>query len=95
MERATVWLPPAATVKGDAGEVVTPAGNPESATVTEPVNPFCAVVDTAKVELELPALAVIAEGIKAMLKSDAVEFIVRDKFAECVSALDFPVAVTL
>ena len=27
MERTRVWLPPAGTVKGEAGDVVTPAGN--------------------------------------------------------------------
>ena len=40
MDSVTVWLLPAATLNGDAGEVVTPAGNPASVTVTDPVNPF-------------------------------------------------------
>ena len=40
MERVTVWLPPAGRMNGEAGEVVTPAGNPESVTATESLNPF-------------------------------------------------------
>jgi hypothetical protein len=38
--RVTVWLLPAVTLKGDAGEVVVPAGRPESVTCTEPLKPF-------------------------------------------------------
>lgn len=40
MERTRVWLLPAGTVNGEAGDVATPAGNPERVTVTGPVNPF-------------------------------------------------------
>ena len=40
MERARVWLLPALTAKGEAGEVVTPTGNPERVTVTGSLNPF-------------------------------------------------------
>lgn len=40
MERVTVWLPPAGTLKGDAGDAVAPAGNPESVTITALANPF-------------------------------------------------------
>ena len=38
--RVTVWLLPAVTLKGDAGEVVVPAGRPESVTCAEPLKPF-------------------------------------------------------
>jgi hypothetical protein len=40
IERVTVWLPPAGTLKGDAGDAVEPAGNPESVTITAFANPF-------------------------------------------------------
>jgi hypothetical protein len=39
-DTVTVWLLPAATLNGEAGEVVAPAGNPESVTAAEPVKPF-------------------------------------------------------
>ena len=68
MERVTAWLPPAGTLNGEAGEAVTPAGNPESVTTTESLNPFCPVIDTAK-EVEPPAVTVSVEGTAAMLKS--------------------------
>ena len=40
MERARVWLLPAVTLNGKAGDVVTPAGNPEKVIVTGSANPF-------------------------------------------------------
>lgn len=67
--KSTVWLLPAATLNGEAGDVVEPAGNPESVTITGSVKPFCPVMDTAKDELEPPALAVTVDGSAAMLKS--------------------------
>lgn len=69
MERARVWLLPAVTLNGEVGEVVTPAGNPETVTVTGSLNPFRPVIDTVTVELGFPASVVIVEGDSAMLKS--------------------------
>lgn len=40
MARAMAWLLPADRLNGDAGDVVTPAGNPERVIVTGSVNPF-------------------------------------------------------
>ena len=40
MERRNFWLLPAGMLKGEAGDVVTPAGNPERVTVTGSLNPF-------------------------------------------------------
>lgn len=68
-DRVTVWLLPAAMVKGEAGDVVAPAGNPRSVTFTESLNPFCPVIDTEKVELEPPATTVSVDGDDTMLKS--------------------------
>jgi hypothetical protein len=38
--RVTAWLVPAATLKGDDGEVVLPKGNPLKEILTELANPF-------------------------------------------------------
>ena len=92
-DRVTVWLLPAATVNGDAGDVVTPAGNPERVTVTEPEKPFWPVIDTAKLELELPAVAVRVAGERERLKSGR-GVTVNDRGAECVSAPDVPLTVS-
>ena len=67
-DSATVWLLPAATLNGEAGEVVVPVGNPESVTAAEPVNPFKPVIEAVKVELDVPAPVVTALGDRAMLK---------------------------
>ena|SRR5579864_1478575 len=56
-------------LNGNAGEVVAPAGKPETAIVTEPINPLVPVVETVKVELELPAVAVTVAGDTAISKS--------------------------
>lgn len=69
MERMRVRPLPAATLNGEAGDVVTPAGNPEIVIVTGSVNPFSPVIDTVSVEVESPASAVIAAGETVMLKS--------------------------
>ena len=58
-------------MNGEAGEVVVPAGNPESVTAAEPVNPFRPVIEAVKVELDVPGPVVIAFGDRAMLKSGA------------------------
>ena len=39
-DKITVWELPGATLNGEAGDVVAPAGNPESVTTTGSVNPF-------------------------------------------------------
>lgn len=92
MDRVTVWLLPAATTNGEAGDVVTPAGNPESVTLTESEKPFWPVIDTAKLELELPATAVTVAGVRAILKSGA-ELTVNDKGTEWISAPDVPLII--
>jgi hypothetical protein len=40
MERTRIWLVPAGTLNGEAGDAVTPAGNPERVIATGSVNPF-------------------------------------------------------
>ena len=70
-DSATVWLLPAATLNGQAGEVVVPVGNPESVTAAEPANPFKPVIEAVKVELDIPAPVVTALGDRAMLKFSA------------------------
>jgi hypothetical protein len=52
------------------------------------------VVVTAKVELELPTLAVMVAGDSVMPKSCS-EWTVRARFPECVSPADVPLAVTV
>ena len=52
------------------------------------------MVVTAKVELELPTMAVRVAGDSVMPKSCS-EWTVRAKFAECVSPADVPLAVTV
>jgi hypothetical protein len=81
-------------VNGEAGEVVVPLGNPVMLTVTEPVNPFKLVIETAKLALELPAFAVTVVGVRTMLKSGG-GVIVNARFAECVRAPDVPLTVTV
>ncbi len=66
---ATVWLLPAAKLKGDAGDVVTPVGNPERVIATWPLNPFRPAVETANVEFEPFVSAVIAGGDTVRVKS--------------------------
>lgn len=40
MERRSFWLPPVGMLNGEAGDVATPAGNPERVTATGSANPF-------------------------------------------------------
>ena len=40
MERTRAWRLPAGTLKGEPGDVVTPAGSPERVIATGSVNPF-------------------------------------------------------
>jgi hypothetical protein len=69
MERTKVCLLPVGTLNGEAGDVVTPAGNPERVIVTGSGNPFCPTIDMVNVEVESPASAVIVAGDSVMLKS--------------------------
>ena len=50
---------------------------------------------TAKVELELPTLAVRVAGDTVMPKSCSSEWTVRARFPECVNPADVPLAVTV
>jgi hypothetical protein len=93
-DRFTLWLVPAVRLNGEVGDVVAPAGNPESVTTTGSANPFCPVMDTAKVELEPPALTVTVDGSTAMLKS-LKGSTVNARLAESVSAPDVPLMVKL
>jgi len=56
-------------LNGKAGDVVAPAGKPEIAIVTEPINPLLPVVETVKVEVELPAAAITVAGETTISKS--------------------------
>jgi hypothetical protein len=62
---------PAATLNGDAGEVVAPAGKPLIAMPTDPLNPFCPEAETVKVKPEPPGAVVIVAGDTPMVKSCA------------------------
>jgi hypothetical protein len=57
------------------------------------VNPFKPAIDAAKLEVDVPALAMIAVGDKAMLKSGEVTVNARE--AERVSVPDVPFTITL
>jgi hypothetical protein len=46
-----------------------PGGNPESVTTTESLKPFALAMEAVKVEVVDPAVAVIAGGARARLKS--------------------------
>jgi hypothetical protein len=81
-------------LKGETGEVVTPAGNPESATATEPLNPFSPAIETVRLELDIPALVVIAFGERARLKFGA-ELTVSVRGVEWARVPEFAVAVML
>jgi hypothetical protein len=81
-------------LNGEAGEVVTPAGNPESASATEPLNPFSPAIEMVRLELDIPAFVVIALGDSPMLKFWAVPT-VNASAAEWVRDPEFAVAVTV
>ena len=91
--KVTGWLLPTATVNGEAGELVTLLGKPESVMVGEPVKPFWPVIDTVTVAVDVPALAVSAVGDKAMLKSGE-GVTVNAKVAECARDPDIPLNTT-
>ena len=63
----TVWGAAAVTLKGEAGEAVSPAGRPEIVMETVPENPFRAVIEICTF-VELPAVTVNCE-LTWMLKS--------------------------
>ena len=92
-ERVTVWLLPAATLNGEAGEVVVPLGSPVRVTDTEPANPFKLVIETVKLALEVPATAVTPVGVRTMAKSWA-DVTVSVRFTECVNVPDVPLTMT-
>ena len=79
-------------MKGEAGEVVVPLGNPVSLTDTEPAKPFTLEIETEKFALELPGAAVSVVGDRPIVKSCAA-VIVRGRFTEWVRAPDVPVTV--
>jgi hypothetical protein len=81
-------------VNGEVGEVVVPAGSPESVMSTEPPNPFWPVTDAIKFEVEVPAVAVTVVGDTASVKSCA-GLIVSVNGAEWVNDPSIPVAVTV
>jgi hypothetical protein len=81
-------------LKGEAGDVVIPAGKPESVTATEPLNPFAPVIVAVKFEFEIPAFAVIAAGDRAMLNVGTVPT-VSVSALECDKDPELPVAVTV
>lgn len=64
----TVWGAAAVTLKGEAGEAVSPAGRPEIAMETVPENPFSAVIEICTF-VELPAVTVSDCELTWMLKS--------------------------
>lgn len=92
--RVTVWLLPAATLNGDAGEVVVPAGKPVSVSCAEPLKPFWPVIETLKVVLDVPGLAVIALGDSTILKS-GVASIFNVSAVECDKDPELALAVTV
>jgi hypothetical protein len=60
----------------------------------EPLNPFWPITDTAKVELDVPAMAEMASGESAMLKSGP-GVIVSVRGVEWLRDPELPVAVTV
>jgi hypothetical protein len=81
-------------LKGEAGEVVVPAGKPDSVTATEPLNPFVPVIVVVKFEFDIPAFAVIASGDNAMLNAGAVPT-VSVRVLEWANDPELAVAVTV
>jgi hypothetical protein len=76
--------------KGDAGEVVAPAGSPKSEIVTGLVKPPCGVMETES-EAVPPATAVMLDGDTAMLKFCAAST-ETGRPAEWVRAPEVPLA---
>lgn len=66
--KVTVWGAAAVTLKGELGEVVSPAGRPEIAMETVPENPFRAVIESCTF-VEPPAANVSDCELGWMLKS--------------------------
>lgn len=56
-EKLTDWVPPVGSVNAELGELVTPAGNPDSVTVTGLLNPFLGVNEMVTAELVFPTTA--------------------------------------
>ena len=67
----TFWPAPAAIVKGAAGELVVPEGNPANDTLTAPENPFMPVTVIPTGVLVPPACCVMSAGEALIVKSGA------------------------
>jgi hypothetical protein len=74
-DSVTVCVSFTGMLSGKAGEVVAAEGKPEIETIIEPVNPFCAVVETVKLELEVPAVALTVAGETTISKSLIAVFV--------------------
>jgi hypothetical protein len=57
---------------GEAGETVTPAGRPESVTITVPVKPFCGASETLAVA-DVPGAIEIVEGLIEIVKEGGAD----------------------
>jgi len=68
-ENVTSWLAPAATLTGDCGDEVTPAGNPVMATVTGAENLFSGRTEMTAGGLGVPIAARSVGGLTAKVKS--------------------------
>jgi hypothetical protein len=94
MEIVTGTLLPAFTEKGEAGEVVAPAGSPESETDTAPVKPPCGVMETFKMVLAPPAGTLMEVGERESAKFCAA-VTVTGRAVECERFPETPSAVTV
>ncbi len=78
------------------GATVTPTGNPETETLTAPLNPFTAVAVTAVAWPSAPVVSVRLVGSIASEKSGgAAAVTLTTKLAVCESEPDVPVTVTV
>src|SRR4029077_19923346 len=71
MFSVTFWLAPAAIVKGAAGELVVPEGNPAKDTLTAPESPLMPVTVFPPGVLVPPACCVMSAGEALIVKSGA------------------------
>src|SRR5713101_2949884 len=62
-------LPETDNTSGDAGDEITPGGNPLIATFTAPLKPFCPTTEITTAGLMVPTVMVSVEGFTAKLKS--------------------------
>jgi hypothetical protein len=73
---------------------VVPAGKPVSVTCADPLKLFSPVIETVKVVLDVPGLAVIALGDSAILKS-GVASMFKVSAVECDKDPELALAVTV